>query len=101
MKFAPASLPAVPPAAAPEVDGRPRELETHSTLSLLTAPLAVLWTSAGWAGSTAPSLATPPLTPASEVDSPSALAFALAHAAASWAALVCLSTLLGSAAAAA
>src|SRR4051812_17303199 len=101
MKLAPASLPPRLGCCAPKVDGRPRELEIHSMLSLLTAPVAVLWTSAGCAGSTVPSVDTPPLTPASELDSLSALALAVAHAAASEAACVCLVTLFGSAAAAA
>src|SRR4051794_4718702 len=101
MKFAPASLPPMLGCAVPKVDGSPREFEIQSMLSLLTAPVAVLWTSAGSDGSTVPSVETPPLTPASEEDSLSALACAEAHAAASWAACCCLATLVGSALAAA
>src|SRR5690348_4792028 len=97
MKFAPASLPPVLGCCAPKVDGRPRELETQSMLSLLTAPVAVLCTSAGSAGSSVPSVETPPLTPASDADSLSALACAEAHAAASWAACCCFGTFVGSA----
>src|SRR3954471_21689997 len=69
-------------------------------LSLLTAPSAGLWTSAGRLGF-AGSAAAPPVTRPSGAWALETLAFAVAQSAASAAAVVALSTLFGSAAAAA
>src|SRR3954454_12250717 len=79
---------------------RPREFESHSMLSDLTAPAAGLCTSAGSVGF-AGSEAMPPLRRSKDFCSFAALVFAVAQSAASAAAVACLSTLPGSAAAAA
>src|SRR5262245_35230950 len=70
----------------------PREFDSHSMLSLLTAPAAGLWMSAGGVQPAGGPVG-PSLTPASEAASLVALSVAAAQSAAAWAAAARLATL--------